>query len=56
MGKELKNNKVDGARSLVSLLNFLMPPFQLGNMKGDEKLFDEIRQLPNAERGGAFRT
>ena len=45
MGKELKNNNVDGARSLVSLLTYLMPPFQLGNMKGDAKLFDEDGNL-----------
>ena len=51
MGKELKNNKVDGARSLVSLLTFLMPPSQLGNMKGDAKLFDEdgLLKIPNKE-------
>ena len=40
MGKELKNNKEDSAKSLVSLLNFLDPAFQLGNRQGDEKLFD----------------
>ena len=40
MGKEMKNNQVDGARSLVSLLTYLMPAFQLGNMKGHAKLFD----------------
>ena len=51
MGKELKNDKVDGARTLVSLLNFLGPSFQLGNMKGDEKLFDEdgIYLMPKEE-------
>ena len=45
MGKELKNNQVDGARSLLSLLTYLMPAFQLGNMKGDAKLFDEEGNL-----------
>ena len=41
MGKELKNNKEDSAKTLVSILNFLDPAFQLGNRQGDEKLFDE---------------
>ena len=45
MGKELKNNQVDGARSLLSLLTYLMPAFQLGNMKGDAKLFDKEGNL-----------
>ena len=51
MGKDLKNNKVDGAKSLVSLLTFLMPPSQLGNMKGDEKLLDEdgLLKIPKEE-------
>ena len=45
MGKELKNKQVDGARSLLSLLTYLMPAFQLGNMKGDA----------GALRGGGVR-
>ena len=49
MGKELKNNNVDGARSLVSLLTYLMPPFQLGNMKGDAKLEDGNLKIPKEE-------
>ena len=51
MGKELKNNKVDGARTLVSLLNFLDPAFQLGNKQGDETLFDDdgIYLMPKEE-------
>ena len=40
MGKELKNNKEDSAKTLVSLYNFLDPAFRLGDRQGDEKLFD----------------
>ena len=41
----MKNKQVDGARSLLSLLTYLMPAFQLGNMKGDAKLFDKEGNL-----------
>ena len=41
MGKELKNNKEDSAKTLVNVLNFLDPAFKLGDRPGDETLFDE---------------
>ena len=45
------NNKVDTAKFLVSLLTFLMPSSQLGNMKGDAELFDEdgLLKIPKEE-------
>ena len=51
MGKDLENNKVDTAKSLVSLLTFMMPSSQLGNMKGDAELFDEdgLLKIPKEE-------
>ena len=45
MGKELKNQRKDRAKLLVSLLTFLMPPFQLGNMKGDAEHYDKKGNL-----------
>lgn len=40
MGREIPNPPEDPAKNLVCLLNFLMPPFQLGNQPGDADRFD----------------
>ena len=45
MGKELKNERIDRAMLLLSLLTFLMPAFRLGDMKGDAKHFDDDGNL-----------
>ena len=45
MGKELKNERIDGARLLLSLLTYLMLAFRLGGMKGDAKHFDDKGNL-----------
>ena len=55
MGKTLKNPRKDRAKLLCCLLNFLMPPFQLGNMKGDAKHYDKkgnlkiVKEEPESE-------
>ena len=36
-GREIPNDPEDSAKRLVSLLNFMMPPYQLGNLPGDEE-------------------
>jgi hypothetical protein len=40
IGQEIPNPPEDSAKKLVCLLNFLMPPYQLGNLPGDEERFD----------------
>ena len=44
-GHEIPNPPEDSAKNLVSLANFLMPPFQLGNQHGDAKRFDHKGNL-----------
>ena len=36
----LKNKKRDSAKKLINVLQFLIPSFELGNKKGDAKIFD----------------
>ena len=45
MGQEIPNPPEDSAKKLVCLLNFLMPPFQLGNLPGDAERFDHKGNL-----------
>ena len=45
MGTDIKNKRMDRAKLHVSLLNFLMPCFELGNKKGDAKHFDKKDNL-----------
>ena len=40
MGREIPNPPEDTAKDLICLLNFLMPPSQLGNQPGDADRFD----------------
>jgi hypothetical protein len=40
MGQEIPNPLEDTAKKLVCLLNFLMPPYQLGNLPGDAERYD----------------
>ena len=44
-GREIPNDPEDSAKRLVSLLNFMMPPYQLGNLLGDEERFDKKGNL-----------
>ena len=45
MGQEIPNPPEDSAKKLVCLLNFLMPPFQLGNLPGEAERFDHKGNL-----------
>ena len=45
IGQEIPNAPEDSAKNLVSLVNFLMPPYQLGNQPGDAKRFDHKGNL-----------
>lgn len=40
MGREIPNPPEDTAKLLTCILNFLMPPFQLGNLAGDAERYD----------------
>ena len=45
IGQEIPNPPDDSAKKQVCLLNFLMPPFQLGNQPGDAERFDHKGNL-----------
>ena len=45
MGREIPNPPEDPAKHLVNLVNFLMPPFQLGNQLGDAERYDHKGNL-----------
>ena len=45
MGREIPNPPEDPAKHLVNLVNFLMPPFQLGNQPGDAESYDHKGNL-----------
>ena len=45
MGREIPNPPEDPAKNLVNLVNFLMPPFQLGNQPGDAESYDHKGNL-----------
>ena len=45
MGREIPNPPEDPAKNLVNLVNFLMPPFQLGNQPGDAERYDHKGNL-----------
>ena len=45
MGTEITNPTHDNAKKLACLLNFLMPPFALGNQPGDVDRWDPEGQM-----------
>ena len=45
MGREIPNPPEDPAKNLVNLVNYLMPPFQLGNQPGDAERYDHKGNL-----------
>ena len=45
MGREIPNQPEDPAKNLVNLVNYLMPPFQLGNQPGDAERYDHKGNL-----------
>ena len=45
MGTEIPNDKIDRARYLLDMFTYLIPPMNLGNMKGDAKHFDKEGNL-----------